>query len=212
MGLAMSDPRAGYWSMQAGSPGTAPSNGRYRADIWASPTMVTLATTDDDGYNQHDMLTGLSPGNKIRQMGRDDSQNYQMWNVASVIDQGSWVQLSVEAIENGTSFAAPNNNLAYLLEFITVESAGPSAYSIKQIVTSQDHWYVNFLSGVDAEHNNHVVVGWAMLDDNITVIPLISSPANQRDIVLANSVSSEYVILNPYSQCSACVRPVDGSL
>ena len=199
---------SGYWSMQTGSPDTAPPSGRYRADIWASPTMVTLATTDDDGYNQHDMLTGLIPGTKIKQAGRDDSQNYQVWSVVSVIDQGSWVQLTVETLENGTAFMAPNNNLVYLLEFISAESVSPPASLIKQIVTSQDHWYVNY-TGIESEHNNHLVIGWAMMEDNATVVPLISSPVNQKDIIQAQTFSPDYIILNPYSQCPTCVRPVD---
>ena len=45
------------------------------------------------------------------------------------------------------------------------------------------------------------------MSDDLTVVPLISSPVNQRVIVLANSVSPDYVILNAYSQCPACVRP-----
>ena len=78
---------------------------------------------------------------------------------------------------------------------------------ISQVIAAQDHWYVNFTSQADAEHNNHLVVGWALMGDNITVIPLITSPANTRDIVPANTVSTDYIILNPYSQCPACVRP-----
>jgi hypothetical protein len=83
--------------------------------------------------------------------------------------------------------------------------------TIAQLITTQDHWYVNFGSGVVPEHNNHLVIAWALMADDITVVPMISSPANTRDIVPANSISADYIILNPYSQCPACVRPSDAS-
>ena len=86
--------------------------------------------------------------------------------------------------------------------------AGTTEPGISQIIAAQDHWYVNFTSGVDEEHNNHLVLAWVVQTDNKTVVPLISSPANQRDIVQAQLVSPDYVILNPYSQCPTCVRPL----
>jgi predicted GH43/DUF377 family glycosyl hydrolase len=86
--------------------------------------------------------------------------------------------------------------------------AGSTAPSISQIIASQDHWYVNFTgASVQSGHNNHLVVAWAVLTDNKTVVPLITSPDNQRDVVMADQVSPDYIILNPYSQCPACVRP-----
>jgi hypothetical protein len=92
---------------------------------------------------------------------------------------------------------------------MTVEQqAGSTAPSISQLIASQDHWYVNYVSGqLDQVHNNHLVIAWAVLTDNKTMIPMISSPDNQRDIVMADQVSPDYIILNPYSQCPACVRP-----
>jgi hypothetical protein len=89
------------------------------------------------------------------------------------------------------------------------ERAGSTAPSISQIIASQDHWYVNYTSGVSGDHNNHLVVAWAVLSDNKTVVPMISSPVNQRDITMADQISPDYIILNPYSQCPACVRPED---
>ena len=90
----------------------------------------------------------------------------------------------------------------------TRASGGSDAPNISQIIASQDHWYVNFTTADPvAEHNNHLVVAWAVLSDNKTIMPMISSPDNQRDIVSASQVSADYIILNPYSQCSACVRP-----
>lgn len=87
-------------------------------------------------------------------------------------------------------------------------AGGSGLPPISQIITSQDHWYVNF-TGLDQDHNNHLVIGWVVQNDNATVVPLISSPANQRDIIQAQTYSPDYIILNPYSQCPACVRPVD---
>jgi hypothetical protein len=89
---------------------------------------------------------------------------------------------------------------------------GTPSGQISQIIAAQDHWYVNFTSPDVSEHNNHLVIGWAVMDDNTTVLPLITSPSNQRDVITANSISDEYAILNPYSQCPACVRPSEVSL
>lgn len=77
---------------------------------------------------------------------------------------------------------------------------------ISQIVTAQDHWYVNF-TGHDTDHNNHLVIAWAVQNDNATVVPLISSPDDQGKIIQAQTFSPDFIILNPYSQCPACVRP-----
>ena len=97
---------------------------------------------------------------------------------------------------------------------MTESRAGSTAPSISQIVASQDHWYVNFTSAsqLGAEHNNHLVIAWAVMSDNKTLIPMISSPDNQRDVVAVTQVSPEYIILNPYSQCAACVRPAEGGV
>jgi predicted GH43/DUF377 family glycosyl hydrolase len=86
------------------------------------------------------------------------------------------------------------------------QQAGSTAPSISQLIASQDHWYVNFTS-LDADHNNHLVIAWAVMSDNKTLVPYISSPDNQKDIVAASQISADYIILNPYSQCPACVRP-----
>lgn len=87
-------------------------------------------------------------------------------------------------------------------------AGGTTPPGISQIITSQDHWYVNFTSGPpEQEHNNHLVIGWAVQSDNATVVPLISSPVNQKDIIQAQTFSPDYIILNPYSQCPICVRP-----
>jgi hypothetical protein len=85
--------------------------------------------------------------------------------------------------------------------------AGSTAPSISQIITSQDHWYVNYTAGVASNHNDHLVIAWAVLTDNKTLVPMITSPDNQRDVVMADQVSPDYQIFNPYSQCQTCVRP-----
>jgi hypothetical protein len=88
-------------------------------------------------------------------------------------------------------------------------AAGTTAPSITQVIASQDHWYVNFLTGAEGEHNNHLVIAWIVTSDNKTMYPMISSPVDQKSIVAANMISEDYVILNPYNQCQACVRPAD---
>lgn len=91
----------------------------------------------------------------------------------------------------------------------TPTAGGSTAPSINQIIAAQDHWYVNFTSGIDADHNNHLVVAWIVTSDNKTMLPMITSPVDQKSITAANMISEDYIILNPYSQCSACVRPAE---
>src|SRR5580765_8461395 len=86
------------------------------------------------------------------------------------------------------------------------QAGGTTAPSITQIVTSQDRWYVNFTSGVDGDHNDHAVIAWIVTSDNKTMYPMITSPLDQKSIVAANVISEDYIILNPWSQCQACVR------
>ena len=85
-------------------------------------------------------------------------------------------------------------------------AGGTSKPPISQIIAAQDHWYVHF-SGLDQDHNDHTVIGWAVQNDNATVVPLITSPTNQKDVVQAQTVSADYTVFNPYSQCQNCVRP-----
>lgn len=68
---------------------------------------------------------------------------------------------------------------------------------------------MNFTAGAFGDHNNHLVIGWVVQGDNKTVVPLISDPDDQKTIVQAQTISPDYIILNPYSQCQACVRPAD---
>jgi len=90
---------------------------------------------------------------------------------------------------------------------INSQAGGDTAPSITQVIAAQDHWYVNFVSGVDGEHNNHLVIAWIVTSDNKTMYPMISSPLDQKSIVAAHMVSDDYIILNPYNQCPSCVRP-----
>ena len=97
------------------------------------------------------------------------------------------------------------------MEKPTQSAGGSTAPSISQIIAAQDHWYVNFVSGVGEDHNNHLVIAWIVTSDNKTMYPMISSPVDQKSIVAANMISEDYIILNPYSQCPTCVRPVSTS-
>ena len=87
------------------------------------------------------------------------------------------------------------------------QAGGDTSPSITQVIAAQDHWYVNFTDVSDGGHNNHPVIAWIVTSDNKTMYPMISSPVDQKSIVAANTVSENYVILNPYSHCMACVRP-----
>jgi hypothetical protein len=82
----------------------------------------------------------------------------------------------------------------------------PATKQIKSVTAASEHWYVHF-SAIEMDHNDHLVIAWAVLDDNVTVMPLISSPDNARDIVQAVAVAADYTLLNSYSQCPDCVRP-----
>jgi hypothetical protein len=79
---------------------------------------------------------------------------------------------------------------------------------ILTICTAPDNWYVNFPNVKDPDHNNHLVVAWALCSDNMTVVPLITDPTNQMNIIQAGTIFSNYILLNPYSQCPSCVRPL----
>jgi hypothetical protein len=87
------------------------------------------------------------------------------------------------------------------------QAGGTTAPSITQVIAAQDHWYVNFVSGVEGDHNNHLVIAWIVTSDNKTMYPMLSSPIDQKSIVAAGTISEDYIILNPYNQCPSCVRP-----
>ena len=67
--------------------------------------------------------------------------------------------------------------------------------------------YVHFTDPPASGHNDHQVIGWAILDDNLTIVPLIVSTDDASTIVQAPAISADYTILNPYSECAICVRP-----
>ena len=67
--------------------------------------------------------------------------------------------------------------------------------------------YVHFTDIPESGHNDHEIIGWALLDDNQTVVPLIVSTADTSTVVQASVISPSYTILNPYSECAICVRP-----
>lgn len=79
-----------------------------------------------------------------------------------------------------------------------------------KLLIPANNWYVHF-PDLDGDHNNHLVVAFAMIDDNITVVPLIASHDNNKEIVQASTISTNYILLNPYNECSNCVRPPDAS-
>lgn len=88
------------------------------------------------------------------------------------------------------------------------DAGTPVPAEVKQLISAQDHWYIYFTDPEFNEHNNHVVIAWALGIDGVTVVPIISSPSDQSKIVTANSVSPNFVIMNTYSRCEACARPV----
>ena len=89
--------------------------------------------------------------------------------------------------------------------------ASPPISQISQVIAAARS-YVHFTDMPQADsiaqggHNDHQVIAWAVLDDNVTIMPMIVSTADQKTIVQANQVSDNYIILNPYSQCQLCVR------
>jgi len=110
----------GFWQTQSGPATTAPGNGKYNADNWASPTLLAIAALDNNGYDRRAGLLRLRPGDQISELGTNDSQNYQVWTVTSVTDQGSWVQVGIEVIGAGSSFVTPGMNQTRILQAIQV--------------------------------------------------------------------------------------------
>lgn len=83
---------------------------------------------------------------------------------------------------------------------------GPSVGMIEHFIPAARS-YVHFNDPPASGHNDHQVLGWAVLDDSVTVVPIIASTDDATNIVQASQISTNYVILNPYSQCTICVRP-----
>src|SRR5215469_10727725 len=83
-------------------------------------------------------------------------------------------------------------------------SQPPSARQITQISAAVNFYiHYNDPSVSAGGHNDHAVIAWAVLDDNMTVMPLIASPSDAQTIIQANTLSTDYQIHNPYSQCQA---------
>ena len=87
-------------------------------------------------------------------------------------------------------------------EMTTPAASSPVISNIVQAVRA----YIHF-NDIAEGHNDHQVVAWAIFSDGLTVVPLIVSLDDSKTIVQASSISSNYVILSPYSQCQMCVRP-----
>jgi len=85
------------------------------------------------------------------------------------------------------------------------QAAAPAGQQVNSIFPAARS-YVHF-NDIASGHNDHQVLGWALLDDNLTVVPLIVSTDDAKTVVQADTISSNYTILNPYSECEICVRP-----
>lgn len=80
---------------------------------------------------------------------------------------------------------------------------------VTQLVQA-NNWYVHY-PDISGDHNNHLVVAFALLDDG-NVVPLITHPDEiNNSIVQASVIAANYLVLNPYSECPFCVRPPDAS-
>src|SRR5215467_2546854 len=110
----------GNWDTQSGSPATAPGPGKYRADVWAAPTLVAVAGIDADGYDRQAGLAAVQPGDLITEQASNDSQNYQRWTAQSVTDHGTWVSVTVEIAEQGSAFVPPGSNQRRLLQVLSM--------------------------------------------------------------------------------------------
>lgn len=121
---------AGYWNTQTGDPATAPGAGKYQADNWAAPTLLAIAGIDADGHDRQAGLVMLQPGDLITEQGTNDSLNYQRWTVATVTDNGTWVQVAVTVTETGSLFAAPGSNQRRLLELLSLAPPATEAWPL----------------------------------------------------------------------------------
>jgi len=111
---------SGYWDTQTGAPDSAPGAGKYRADNWTVPALVAIAALDSDGYDRHAGLIAILAGDTLFELAANDSQNYQAWTVATVTDQGSWVQFAVSVADQGSTFTPPGANQSRLLQALQV--------------------------------------------------------------------------------------------
>lgn len=130
----------GFWQTQSGPATTAPGNGKYNADNWASPTLIAIAGTDNNGYNRQAGLLSIRPGDQISELATNDSQNYQVWSVTSVTDQGTWVQIGVQVTGAGSTFVTPGMNQTRLIQAIqvVVEEEAATQQTLPSLATPDD--------------------------------------------------------------------------
>jgi hypothetical protein len=106
--------------------------------------MIAISAVDDDGYNRHDGLLTLVPGDQITELGTNDSQNYQSWTVTSIVDQGTWFQIGVQVIGAGTAFVTPGMNQSRILQALQVKvqeelpPGSPTSGGLPNIATPDD--------------------------------------------------------------------------
>ena len=79
------------------------------APSWAGATFVDIAKTNGDGTDVSVVLLSLEAGDQLYLQDNDDSTVYGRYSItADPVDQGTWVQISVEVLESST--ALPQNN------------------------------------------------------------------------------------------------------
>ena len=84
--------------------------------------------------------------------------------------------------------------------------APPTGEQISSLCAPARPFYVHFTDPMST-HNDHQVVAWALLQDMVTVVPLIISTDDGATVVEATSISQNYQVMNPSSECAYCVRP-----
>jgi hypothetical protein len=87
-------------------------------------------------------------------------------------------------------------------------AATPPGQDIMLLIPANGLWYVHINdAAADADHNDHLVVAWGLVTDKRTLIPYITDLTTAETLVQVPTISTDYTILNPYSECPTCVRP-----
>jgi NADH:ubiquinone oxidoreductase subunit F (NADH-binding) len=179
----------GSWNTQSGSPTTAPGNGKYNADNWASPTVLAISATDVDGTT-HDAAQ-INPGDTLYELANNNAQNYLGMKVNSVVNNVTWFQVSVSVTETGSAFVTPGMNQQRLLELVRGIGTGPVNGTKVMAVIPGGGWTV-----VLSDSSWRVVAGFGVRQSDNVIVPLVVADDNVT-IVQASDIDPDYRLTRP---------------
>jgi hypothetical protein len=94
---------SGVWRFET-STAEVPSSGRFRQDnvVYASVVEIFIADTTRPGFDATNILTALSPGDRLYIQNENDASEWVIWDVdGAVIDEGTWFRIPVNLVNNG---------------------------------------------------------------------------------------------------------------